>query len=399
MTQYRTLDQMELEGKRVLLRAGFDVPIEGGVVIDTKRIEAILPTMRFILDHGASLILLAHQGRPKGTGYEKEFSQKPLIAVLESLLHTSVRFAPSCIGEETKKLAQHLLPGEVVLLENLRFDEREKKNDESFAKELSVFGDVYVNDAFPNCHREHASVVALAKMLPSCMGLHLHQEIKHLSQVNEDPRRPLVLIISGAKMETKVPVIERFLQIGDDILLGGGIANTFIAARGFHVGHSLYESDFLSKAQELMLEGEKEEKANIHVPRDVVIADSPDTEVILDLPLEDVEGDVGIYDIGHVTAERYGDMCRRAGMVIWNGPLGMYEREIFSGASQLLAHTLTSASREHGVQVIVGGGDTIDMHRRFACGMQSYAFVSTGGGAMLEFLAGKPFASLEALQV
>lgn len=398
--QYRTLDQAELKGKRVLLRAGFDVPMGHGRVLDTERIRAVLPTMRAVLDAGASLILLAHQGRPKGEGYEAEFSQKPLVPVLAELLNVPVVFAQSCVGEETVALARALRPGQVLFLENVRFHKGEKKNDAAFAKELASLGDCYINDAFTNCHRADASMVGVPLLLPAFMGLHLAEEVRNLSAVREDPRRPLTVIIGGAKMETKIPVIASLLACADEILLGGAIANTFIAARGFAIGHSKYEQAFVPQAQELMLEGEKEELADIHVPRDAVVASEPVGGVeTLDIPLEDIEGDMAIYDIGSMTAERYAARIAASGMVVWNGPVGLYEVAAFSRGTRRLAEAIARATRERGVVSIVGGGDTLDFHKRYGLGLSPYSFVSMGGGAMLEFLSGKQFPALEALSL
>jgi len=396
-TDFRYLRDAPLKGKRVLLRAGFDVPIESGKVIDTERIEAVLPTMKHILKAGAALIILSHQGRPKGKP-DPAFSQKPLVPVLKKLLKKDVQFSPSPTGAETQKLAKSLKPGEVLLVENLRYDPREEHNDGEFAKELAQLGDLYVNDAFTNCHRNHASMVALAKLLPSYVGLQLEEELKHLSPVVEDPRRPLILIISGAKLETKIPIIEHFLTRGDEILLGGCIANTFIAARGFNVGTSKYEEEYLEQARELMLEAEKVEKADIHVPRDAVVATAPTEDAQkLDLPVEDIEGDMAIFDIGKVTIERFKKLIAKAGMIVWNGPLGRYEFNRFSHATKRIAEAIAKRTKE-GAIAIVGGGDTIDFHRRYAYPLDVYTFVSTGGGAMLEFLAGRPLPALRALQ-
>lgn len=395
-SRYPTLADATLQGKRVLLRAGFDVPMEDGKVNDVSRIEALLPTMKKILESGASLVILSHQGRPKGKA-DPAFSQKPLVPILETFLGRDVAFAESCTGASATKLAQGLKPGEVLLLENLRYDPREEKNDEAFAKELASLGDVYVNDAFTNCHRAHASVSALARLLPAYMGLQLEQEVTHLSRVLDDPRRPLTLIVSGAKMETKVPVIERFLEKGDNILLGGAIANTFIAARGFDPGQSLYEPDFVEKAQEIMLESEMEGSAIICVPRDAVVAsEASETAQKLDLPLEDIGGDMRVYDIGKVTLERYLSIIRASGMIVWNGPLGLYEYNRFSHATKRIAEAIAEAT-VRGAVSIVGGGDTIDFHTRYGYDLSAYSFVSTGGGAMLEFIAGNALPALEAL--
>lgn len=394
---YPKLSDAKLKGKRVLLRAGFDVEIENGIVKDASRIEVLVPTMQHILKAGATLLILSHQDRPKGK-VVPSMSQKPLVPVLEKLLRTTVKFAPTCTGKETAVLAKSLKPGEILLLENVRFDPREEKKDPTLAKELASYADIYVNDAFTNCHRNHTSMVELPKLLPSYMGLQLEREIAALSKVFDDPRRPIVLIVSGKKMETKIPVIEHFLRKGDDILLGGAIANTFIAARGFDVGNSLYEEEYIEKAQEIMLESEKEEYADVHVPRDVVLATKPAEDAVkIDLPVEDIEGDMSIYDIGKVTVERYKHTIEKAGTIIWNGPLGLYEFNRFSHATKRLAEAIAEATKTGGATSVIGGGDTIDFHRRYGYPLDVYTFVSTGGGAMLDFLSGKPLPALNAL--
>jgi phosphoglycerate kinase len=397
-TTYRILENADVKGKKVLLRAGFDVSIENGKVMDTERIEAIIPTIEHLLKNGASVILLSHQGRPKGKK-DPAFTQEPVTAVIESFLQkTKVTFVPSCVGKEAEDAAKALKPGQVIFLENLRFEPGEEKNDAAFAKALAKLGDVYVNDAFTNCHREHASMVKLAELLPSYAGLQLTRELRHLTPVLEDPRRPLLLLISGAKMETKIPVIERFLGKGDDILLGGCIANTFLAARGFDVGGSKYEESFIPQAQEYMLEAEKTDKADIHIPRDAILATAPsDDAEKADLPVEDVQGDMAIYDIGKLTVERYKMQIAKAGMIVWNGPVGFYEVHAFSNGTKELAEAIAEATKA-GATSIVGGGDTLDFHTRYGLPLSAYSFVSTGGGAMLEYLSGKRLPALKALE-
>lgn len=398
--QYPLLKEAKLKGKKVLLRAGFDVEIEDGKVTNDSRIQAMLPTMKFILKQGAALILMAHQGRPKGERVP-EMSQKPLVPVLEKLLKVQVQFADSCRGPETKKMADALKPGDVLLLENLRYEKaensKEPKEREALAKELAALADLYVNDAFTNCHRDHASMTGVPKILPSYMGLQLEQEVKNLSKVVEDPRRPLTLIVSGAKMETKVPVIEYFLNKGDDVLLGGCIANTFIAARGFEVGASKYEEEQVEKAQEIMLLADKTELADVHVPRDVVVATEATEEATkLDLPLENILGDMMILDVGKVTVERYKKIIEKSGTIIWNGPLGLYELNHFSHATKRIAEAVREATAKGAISII-GGGDTIDFHMKYKYPMDGYTFVSTGGGAMLDFISGKELPALKAL--
>ena len=389
-------DVQDLHGKRVLLRAGFDVPIENGVVADSTRVEALLPTMRFVLKAGASLVILSHQGRPQGR-IDPAFTQKPLVPILEKLLKTDVQFASSCTGRETLDMAMKLSPGNVLLLENLRYDPREEKNDAAFGLELAALGDVYVNDAFTNCHRAHASMVRLPALLPAYMGFQLAEEVSHLSKVLEDPRRPLTLIVSGAKMETKVPVVEYFLSSGDDILLGGAIANTFIAASGFDVGKSKYEKEMVNRARQLMLQSKQQSGATIHLPSDVVVAnEASESASTRNLLLKDVAGDMSIFDVGTATIKKYTSLIRASRTIIWNGPLGLYELQNFSDGTKQIAEAVQAATKS-GAFSVIGGGDTIDFHTRYGYELSAYSFVSTGGGAMLEFVSGKPLPALEAL--
>ncbi len=397
MQSYRTLDQARVSGKRVLLRAGFDLPMEKGKVTDITRVKAILKSMQYVVKGGGILVLLAHQGRPKN-GPDPQFSQKPIVPVLEKLLRTKVHFAKDCVGPEAEKTVSKAKPGEVVLLENLRFHPEEKRNDVSFAKQLKKLGDLYVNDAFTNCHRDHASMLALAKLLPAFMGFTLAEEVKNLAPIVKSPKRPLTLIIAGAKMETKVPVIEHFLKKGDHILVGGCIANTFIAGRGFSVASSKYDEEGMEQAQDLMLKSEKPRRAKIHVPPDVVVASElSETAEKIDLPVDDIEGDMCIFDIGKVTVKRYCELIERSKMIVWNGPLGVYEFNRFSHASKRIAESIARATKKGAISII-GGGDTIDFHLRYKYPLSAYSFVSMGGGAMLEFIGGKRFASLKALE-
>ena len=399
MPHYRTLEEApSLKGKRVILRAGFDVSIEDGKVMDRERIDALLPTMQHILKEGASLIILSHQGRPKGKR-NPEYTQEPVRAVLEEVLGRDVLWADSCVGEETIAKARALKPGHVLFCENLRYEPGEEANDPVFAQELMKLGDMYVNDAFTNCHRSHASMVALAELLPSFAGLQLTKELRHLGEVIDDPKRPLVLIVSGAKMETKVPIIEQFLDRGDDILVGGCIANTFIAAKGLAMGNSKFEQEFADTAQKLALAAEKPEQADIHIPLDAVVAKSPDDAVnAKTVDVEHIPADCAVFDLGPQTVERYRQVLNKAKMIVWNGPLGMYEVEQFAEASKKIAEIVADACR-NGATTIIGGGDTIDFHTRYGLSLDAYSFVSTGGGAMLEYISGKPLPALKPLEV
>lgn len=398
MSTYPSLNDVDLSGKKVLLRAGFDVPIENGKVVDTARIDAIVPTMKHILESGAALIIMAHQGRPKGK-VDLEFSQKPLVPVLADLLGVPVDFADRCVGEQATAKAAALQSGQVLLLENLRFEPGEKeKKDPQFGKQLAALADVYVNDAFTNCHRDHASMTEVPKHIPGFLGLNAQAEVESLTKVFTAPKHPVTLIVSGAKMETKVPVIENFLNKADDVLLGGCIANTFLAARGFDVGTSKYETEWIEKAQEIMLLSEQEGMATVHLPRDAVVATAPSEEAEkLDLPVEDITGDMAIFDIGKVSIERYIHIIQKAGTIVWNGPLGLHELNRFSHATKRVAEAIAKAT-ENGAISIVGGGDTLDFHERYNYPLSAYTFVSTAGGAMMDLISGKELPALKALE-
>lgn len=328
----------------------------------------------------------------------EEFSQKPLVPVLEAMLKTTVHFSPVVTGDAAEALSKELKPGEVLLLENLRFDPREEDaTDATFAKELAKLGDIYVNDAFTNCHRAHQSMVGVPAILPAYMGLQLEEEVTHLSKIIDAPARPLTLIVSGAKLETKVPVITRFLEQGDNILTGGAIANTFIAAQGYAMGRSAFDAKALDDVRSMLKES-KNGKAAIHVPCDAVVASDANGKDARTLDVASVPADCAIFDIGERTVKEYIEVIERSKTVVWNGPLGMYEEEPFSHASAAIANALIDVA-SRGVTVVIGGGDTIDFHTRYRHDLGLYTFVSTGGGAMLEYVSGKTLPGLSALRM
>lgn len=393
------LDQADLRGKRVLLRAGFDVPIENGVVQDTTRIEAIVSTMRFILDSGASLIIMAHQARPKGERVP-EMSQKPLVPVLEKLLEVSVHFADKCDGEDTRNIAENLQPGEVLLLENLRYEKGEKSKDASkrdaLGKTLASFADVYVNDAFTNCHRDHASMTSVPKFLQEkYMGLNVQKEVEGLSRVTEHPAKPVLLIISGLKMETKIPVIRQFLDQGQDILVGGGVANTLLVAQGIDMQKSKVDEEFVNEAREILDISSQEENATIHLPQDGICASDP-SGATSETSIDAIPNDCAVFDVGPATIQLYTELIAAAKTIVWNGPMGMYEEEKFASGTKAIATAVREATLSGAVSII-GGGDTLDFHDKYNISLESYTFVSTAGGAMLDFISGKQLPALEAL--
>jgi 3-phosphoglycerate kinase len=397
--QLPTLNQANLEGKKVLLRAGFDVPIEDGKVHDTTRIDAVVPTMKYILDHGASLILIAHQGRPKGEP-NPEFSQKPLVPVLQTLLGVKVQFADKCDGEDAIAMSATLKPGEVLLLENLRFERAEKSEDESerdaLGKTLASLADVYVNDAFTNCHRDHASMTSVPKFIgEKYMGLNVQQEVEGLSKITQNPAQPVTLIISGLKMETKIPVIHQFLDQGDDILVGGGVANTMLLASGKDVGTSKVDEEFVAKGEEILAESSSIENAKIHLPVDGVCAVDPSGE-ISEVDVDAIPDGVAMFDIGPRTIAHYVQIIAASKTILWNGPMGMFEVGKFAAGTKAIADAIRDATAR-GATSIIGGGDTLDFHERYGYSLDAYTFVSTAGGAMLDFISGKKLPALEAL--
>lgn len=393
-----TLTQQEISGKRVLLRAGFDVPIEDGKVLDTTRIQKMVPTMKHILDGGASLIIMAHQARPKAQRVP-EMSQKPLLPVLEELLGVSVQFADYCASQETIELANALEPGQVLLLENLRYEAGEKSKDQeerdAFGKQLAALADLYVNDAFTNCHRDHASMTSVPKYIPGCIGLHVEQEVKGLSLVTENPAEPVTLIISGAKAETKVPVIENFLPRAKDIIVGGCVTNTLLAAKGVNIQSSRYDEDYVEKGKEILEAGSADTNATVHVPDSVVCAEGPEAQGTEFSASEIPEGQA-IFDIGSSSIEAYCELIKKSGTIVWNGPIGMYEKEQFAGATKAIAAAVCEATANGAVSVL-GGGDTLDFHDRYGLSLDSYTYVSPAGGAMLDFISGKKLPALEVL--
>jgi len=391
MSNYTRFEELDLDGKRVLLRAGFDVTIENGAVTDTSRIDALKDTMLAVLQKG-SLVIMAHQGRPKGQPVPDE-SQRPLVPVLEKLLGRPVAFAASCVGPEAMAMAKALKTGDVLLLENLRYDAREEKNDPAFSKELASLGDCYVCDAFSNAHREHASMVGIPKLLPSAMGLQMQKEVDNLTKVRE-AKDGLCVIVSGAKLETKVPVIEAFLGRAETIVVGGAIANTFLAAIGKPIGTSLSDPNEVPTAKRII----DAAKGSLLLPMDVVVAPSSDKWTSSrSCMVDEVTPDDAIFDLGPASAALIAGVVSKAKTVVWNGPLGYCEVEEFSKSTLVVANAIVTATAA-GAFTVIGGGDTLEIHDRYGLSLNPYSFVSTGGGAMLDFLAHGDLPALAALR-
>ena len=388
----RTLDDLNVAGRRVLVRVDFNVPLIDGTVGDDTRIRAALPTIRELKQRNAAVILCSHLGRPKGERRDG-LSLSPVAAYLAELLDEDVRFASDCVGEAARVAVSEMDSGEVVLLENLRFHATEERNDPDFARQLAELADCYVNDAFGAAHRAHASTEGVANLLPSAAGLLMAREVKALSSVLEHPEPPLVLIIGGAKVSDKFDVIETFIGIAQQILIGGGMANTFLEAKGNEVGASLSESEL---ADEVLatLERAASEGTEVILPLDVMIAKSLDSiESAACVDADRVPPDQAIFDIGPKSVSRFESVIGQAGTVVWNGPMGVFERPPFDQGTLGVA---TAVARSESYS-LVGGGDSVAALN--AVGMaRDIDHVSTGGGASLEFLGGKKLPGIVALE-
>lgn len=388
----KTMDSLEVRGKKVYVRVDYNVPLDAdGVITDDTRIRATLPTLRQLLDGGAALILASHMGRPKGKRVA-EYSLAPAAKRLSQLLERPVRLAPDCIGEETKALAQALRPGEVLMLENVRFHPEEEANDPAFAQELAALADVAVNDAFGVSHRAHASVVGVARVLPMAAGRLVAQEIHFLEDTVTEPKRPFVAIIGGAKVSDKIAVLERLVRIADTLIIGGGMANTFLLARGMDVGTSLVETDARDLALRVLRTVEAEGK-QVLLPSDVVTADAfrEDAEPHRH-PATRIPADEMVLDIGPETAEAFAAAVLPAATVLWNGPMGVFEWASFADGTKRVAEAVAA---NEGIS-IVGGGDSVAAIE--SCGLADrVTHISTGGGASLAYLEGKELPGIECL--
>lgn len=388
----QTLDELDFQNRRVLVRVDYNVPVKDGVVQDDTRVTASLPTLQKLLDGGASLVLMSHFGRPKG-GPEEKYSLRPVAAVLERVLGRPVRFIPSLPGsDETRAAVQDLQPGEVALLENVRFEAGEEKNDPELAGKFARLGDAFVLDAFGSAHRAHASVSGVAARLPHAAGLLLQREVEALSRLIETPGRPYVVIIGGAKVSDKIKVIENLLPRVDRMLIGGGMAYTFLKSQGGQVGASIHEDDQLDLARRLLAEyGDK-----LLLPVDVIAADrfaaDAQTQVV---PAGEIpEGWQGL-DAGPETVQAYTDALRGAKTVFWNGPLGVFEFAAFAGGTNAIAAAV--AGLGDGAYTVIGGGDSVSaIQQSGQAGRVSH--ISTGGGASLELLEGRALPGVEAMK-
>lgn len=392
----KTVNDINFDGKKALIRVDFNVPLnENFEVADTTRIEAAKPTIIKILEDGGSCILMSHLGRPKNK--ETEFSLQHIVKTASDVLGVSVQFVNDCTGPEVEEKVQNLKSGEILLLENLRYHEEETKGDKDFAEKLSKLGDIYVNDAFGTAHRAHASTAVIAQFFPenNCFGLLLASEIISVNRVLTDSLKPVTAIIGGAKVSSKITIIENILNKVDHIIIGGGMAFTFVKAQGGNIGGSLVEDDKMELALEI-LEQAKAKNVTIHLPVDAIIADSfsefANTQscAINDIP----DGWMGL-DVGPKTNEYFANIIADSKTILWNGPVGVFEMEAFATGTIQLGKAIAKAT-ENGAFSLVGGGDSVSAVKKFNL-ENSVSYVSTGGGAMLEMLEGKILPGIQAI--
>jgi phosphoglycerate kinase len=392
----KTIRDIDVAGKRVLVRVDFNVPLDDAQrITDDIRITAALPTLNYLLEHGASLILMSHLGRPKGKAVES-MRLRPVAQRLSELLQQPVKTTSDCVGPEVLAEAQALQPGEVLLLENLRFHKEEEANDPAFARQLAELGDLYVNDAFGTAHRAHASTEGVTHYLPGVAGFLMEKELNYLGSTLENPRRPFKAIVGGAKVSDKIAVLERLIAIADGILIGGGMANTFLKAQGLEIGESLVEDSKLDVARDLMRKA-SERGIEFLLPGDVVIADrfAPDANAKV-VASQEVPTDWRILDIGPATIEQFAQALAPAQTIIFNGTLGVAEMPAFAKGTNAVVEILGRRTAE-GATTIIGGGDSAAAVEQ-AGAAQKMSHVSTGGGASLEFLEGKTLPGVAALQ-
>ena len=392
------LTDLHLEGERALIRVDFNVPLnEAREVTDDTRIRAALPTIQYVLSQGGSVVLMSHLGRPKGP--DAQFSLKHILPRLEALLGQSVKFAPNCVEDTALDVTQSLKPGEVALLENLRFHPEEKAGDEFFAGQLAENGTVYINDAFGTAHRAHASTAVIAKFFPEdkAFGLLLAKEIDALEKVLAHPQAPLTAIIGGAKVSSKLGIIEHLIGRVDRLIVGGGMAYTFVQAQGGKIGNSLVESEMHPQAQAI-LEKAKASGTELLLPNDTLIADEfaadAATNVVETNAIPD--GWMGL-DIGPETTQRFVEAVLSSKTVLWNGPMGVFEMDAFAKGTNAVADALAEATSESGAFTLIGGGDSVAAINKAGLA-DKVSYVSTGGGAMLEYLEGKELPGIAAIR-
>lgn len=392
----KTINDFNFNDKKALIRVDFNVPLNKDFEVEDKsRIEGAKPTVIKILEDGGSAILMSHLGRPEGK--EEKYSLQHIVSAVSDVVGVKVKFVEDCVGKKAKEAAEALKPGEILLLENLRYHAEEKKGDEEFAKQLAKLGDIYVNDAFGTAHRAHASTTIVAKYFENkAVGYLLAKEIESLDKVLHSEEKPVTAILGGAKVSSKITVIENILPKVDHLIIGGGMAFTFVKAKGGHIGESLVEEELQDLALEI-LEKAKEQDVQIHLPVDSVVAKEFDNET--ETKIEDItkisEGWMGL-DAGPQTRRNFAEIIKTSKIILWNGPLGVFEMETFSKGTIELAEAIAEATTK-GAFSLVGGGDSVSAAKKFGFD-DKVSYVSTGGGAMLEMLEGKSLPGIDALK-
>ncbi|HQX17481.1 MAG TPA: phosphoglycerate kinase [Anaerolineales bacterium] len=384
----KTVRDIDLKNKRVLMRVDFNVPMADGKVTDDKRIRAALPTIQYVLDQNASLILMSHLGRPKSAS-DSQFSLRAAAEVLSTLLARPVKMAPDCVGPDVEKMAKDLKPGEVLMLENTRFHAEEEKNDLDLAKQMASLGEVYVNDAFGSAHRAHSSTEGVAHFLPAVSGFLMEQELEYLGRAVANPEHPYIAILGGAKISDKILVVETLLAKCDKLIIGGGMANTFLAAQGLNMQDSLVEASSLETAKAIMAKSSDK----LILPIDAVIADKfaedANTQIV---DVDKIPAGWRMLDVGPKTVSAYQAALSGAKLIVWNGPVGVFEMPKFAEGTFALARMLA----ESNAVTVIGGGDSASAVKKAGVAKQM-THVSTGGGASLEFLEGKELPGVAAL--
>ena len=390
----KTVRDIDVKGKKVLMRVDFNVPLKDGVVTDDTRVRAAIPTIQYLKEQGAAIILMSHLGRPKGDGPEPELSLKPAADKLAELTGYDVKFVPDTYGDEAAAACAAIKPGEIVVLENVRFLKAEKKNDPEVAKKLASYGDIFVLDAFGTAHRAQGSVVGPAAYLPAVAGFLLEKEVDTLTSIFAEPERPFVAIVGGSKVSSKIGVLDHLIDSADTLIIGGGMAYTFFLAKGYTVGTSLKEEDWVERAGEMLKKAEAK-GVKILLPIDNVVApefkDEPGTVVASDAIPDDQMG----MDIGPKTEELYAEAIKGAKTVFWNGPTGVFEFENFQHGTKAVAEAVAEVKAAGGTSII-GGGDSVAAINKFGLA-DKMSWISTGGGASMELVEGKALPGVEAL--
>lgn len=388
----KTVRDIDVKGKRVIMRVDFNVPVKDGVVGDITRIQKAIPTIKYLKEHGAGIVLMSHLGRPQGTGYEEALSLAPVAKKLQELSGYEVKFVADTYGDEAEAAVKAVKPGDILLLENVRFLKAEKKNDPEVAKKLASYGDIFVLDAFGTAHRAQGSVVGPSAYIPAVAGFLLEKEVDTLTSIFSEPKRPFVAIVGGSKVSSKIGVLDHLIDSCDTLIIGGGMAYTFFLAKGYKVGTSLQEPDWVERAGEMLKKAEAK-GVKILLPVDNVVTDhfgeDAKGEVVCSNAIPDDR--MGM-DIGPKTEELYADAVRKAATVFWNGPMGVFEMDQFAHGTEVVAKAIADSS----CTSIIGGGDSVAAINKFGLA-DKMSWISTGGGASMELVEGKALPGVEAL--